>query len=109
VARPRSRGDRCVPLSRLFGGMLGWLPFGLTFVSPHRALPLQCIIKLKHDGYFYAINQGKRTMFVNGEPVAPGTRQRLVNNSVLEIADVSLLFNVNDDLFSQIHAELSRL
>ena len=45
----------------------------------------QGTIKLKNNGDFYLANEGKRPVYIDGKPVMRGAKQKLVNNSVLEV------------------------
>ena len=45
----------------------------------------QAIIKLRNNGDFFITNEGKRSLLVDGKPVLPCTKQKICNNSVLEV------------------------
>lgn len=55
----------------------------------------QGIIKLRSNGDFYIANEGKRPIYIDGKPILTGNKQRLCNNSVVE---VSLLKELKVDL-----------
>ena len=47
----------------------------------------QGIIKLRNNGEFYIANEGKRPIYIDGKPVLSGNKQKLNNNSVVEVCD----------------------
>lgn len=89
----------------------------------------QGIIKLRNTGDFYIANEGKRSIFVDGNPVSPyfeysiresvlnnyffqirrGSSVKLSNNSVLEIAGLKFVFLINQDLIEAIRLEAARM
>ena len=69
----------------------------------------QGVIKLRNSGEFFIANEGRRSMFVEGKPVHRGTKARLCNNSVLEIAGLKFVFLINQDLIEAIRHEASKL
>ena len=48
----------------------------------------QGIIKLRSNGDFYIANEGKRPLYIDGKPILTGNKQRLSNNSVVEVRDL---------------------
>lgn len=50
---------------------------------------------------FTLLNCGRRPFYVNGTPLATGSTTRLMNNSVIEIYCIKLLFNINPNLSSE--------
>ena len=64
------------------------------------------LIKLKCDGEFYIKNIGKRPLDVNGRPVWRGTKCRLPHDSVIEIANIFLLFSINTPAMAKIKQQL---
>ena len=64
------------------------------------------LIKLKCDGEFYIKNIGKRPLDVNGRPVWRGTKCRLPHDSVIEIANIFLLFSINTPTMAKIKQQL---
>ena len=46
----------------------------------------QGIIKLRNSGDFYIANEGKRPIYVDGKPVLTANKQKLINNSVVEVS-----------------------
>ncbi|WAR10983.1 MCRS1-like protein [Mya arenaria] len=46
----------------------------------------QGMIKLRGNGDFYIANEGKRPIYIDGKPILTGNKQRLSNNSVVEIS-----------------------
>lgn len=55
---------------------------------------------LHEDGVFYLENIGKRPFYINGFPLATGQSARLVNDSVIEIHCIKLLFLINTKMES---------
>lgn len=45
----------------------------------------QGTIKLKSNGDFFIVNEGKRPIFIDGAPVVTGARTKLNNNNVIEV------------------------
>jgi len=45
----------------------------------------QGMIKLRGNGDFYIANEGKRPIYIDGKPILNGNKQRLSNNSVVEV------------------------
>lgn len=45
----------------------------------------QGVIKLRNNGDFFIANEGKRPIYIDGKPVLAGNKQKLFNNSVLEV------------------------
>ena|SRR6218665_2336247 len=45
----------------------------------------QGMIRLWNTGEFYITNEGKRPIYVDAQPVLPGSKQLLHNNSVIEV------------------------
>lgn len=43
------------------------------------------MIKLRNNGDFYIANEGKRPIYIDGKPVLTGNKQKLNNNSVVEV------------------------
>lgn len=69
----------------------------------------QGIIKLRNTGDFYIANEGKRSIFVDGNPIRRGSSVKLSNNSVLEIAGLKFVFLINQDLIEAIRLEAARM
>lgn len=44
------------------------------------------IIKLKNNGDFFIVNEGRRPIYIDGRPVLTGNKWKLNNNSVLEVS-----------------------
>ncbi|XP_015923740.1 microspherule protein 1 [Parasteatoda tepidariorum] len=57
----------------------------------------QGVIKMDNNGEFYLINEAKKPIFVDGKPVLNGTKYKLNNNSVIEIAVLRFIFIVNQE------------
>lgn len=49
----------------------------------------QGIIKLRSNGDFFLANEGKRPFYVDGKAILAGNKQKLNNNSVVEVYLVS--------------------
>eukprot|EP00947_MAST-08B_sp_MAST-8B-sp1_P006295 g6295.t1 len=64
------------------------------------------LISLKSDGEFYIKNIGKRPIDVNGRPVWRGTKCRLPHDSLIEIANIFLLFSINTPFVAKIQRQL---
>ena len=58
----------------------------------------QGVIKMKNNGEFVLTNEGKRPIFVDGKPVLKGSKVRLHNESVLEIALLRFVFLINEQI-----------
>lgn len=46
----------------------------------------QATIKLRPTGEFYLVNEGKRSMYIDGKPLLPGSKAKLNNNAVIEVS-----------------------
>jgi len=62
----------------------------------------QATIRLRNSGDFLISCEGKKCIFVDGKPLAAGSRSRLNHNSVLEIASLRFLFLINHQLINTI-------
>lgn len=69
----------------------------------------QGIIKLKNNGDFFIVNEGRRPLYIDGRPVLSGNKWKLNNNSVVEIAGLRFVFLINLELISLIKAEAAKL
>lgn len=49
--------------------------------------------------------EGKRPIFVDGKPLSAGSKVRLYDNAVVEIATLRFIFSINHDLIRTIHNE----
>ncbi|XP_076456500.1 microspherule protein 1-like [Babylonia areolata] len=65
----------------------------------------QGVIKLRNNGDFFIANEGKRPITVDGRPVLAGYKQKLGDNSVVEISCLRFIFLINHDLINSIRAE----
>ncbi|KAL3187460.1 hypothetical protein MRX96_024972 [Rhipicephalus microplus] len=65
----------------------------------------QGVIKLRNTGEFFIANEGKRPIYIDGKPVLAGNKQKLNNNSVVEIGNLKFIFLVNQDLINVIRSE----
>ncbi|KAB0400868.1 hypothetical protein E2I00_015926 [Balaenoptera physalus] len=68
----------------------------------------QGVIKLKNNGDFIA-SEGRRPIYIDGRPALCGSKWRLSNNSVLEIASLRFVFLINRDLTALIPAEAAKI
>ncbi|XP_028567772.1 microspherule protein 1 isoform X2 [Lacerta agilis] len=69
----------------------------------------QGVIKLKNNGDFFLANEGRRPIYVDGRPVLCGSKWKLSNNSVVEIASLRFVFLINQDLIALIKAEAAKI
>nr|XP_033794944.1 microspherule protein 1 isoform X1 [Geotrypetes seraphini] len=69
----------------------------------------QGVIKLKNNGDFFIVNEGRRPLYIDGRPVLPGNKWKLSNNSVVEIACLRFVFLINQDLIALIKAEAAKI
>lgn len=53
--------------------------------AAHKVSRKQGTIKLRNNGDFFIVNEGKRSIFVDGAPVIKGGRTKLNNNNVIEV------------------------
>ena len=51
----------------------------------------QGAIKLRNNGDFYIANEGKRPLYIDGKPILTGNKQKLNNNSVVEVSISDLI------------------
>lgn len=52
----------------------------------HKASRRQGTIKLRSNGDFFIVNEGKRPLYIDGAPLLQGTKGRLGNNAVIEVS-----------------------
>ncbi|XP_069086739.1 microspherule protein 1 isoform X2 [Pleurodeles waltl] len=69
----------------------------------------QGVIKLKNNGDFFIANEGRRPIYIDGRPVLSGSKWKLNNNSVVEIAGLRFVFLINQDLIALIKAEAAKI
>lgn len=69
----------------------------------------QGTIKLRSNGDFFVSNDGKHTIFIDGQPILPSHKARLSNNSVLEVAELKFVFLINYELINAIRHESAKL
>lgn len=69
----------------------------------------QGTIKLRTNGDFFLANDGKRTIFVDGEPILQNHKCKLRNLSLVEIGDLSFVFLINDELVNAIRQENGKM
>lgn len=53
--------------------------------AAHKVSRKQGTIKLRSNGDFFIVNEGKRPIFVDGTPVVKGNKTKLNNNNVIEV------------------------
>lgn len=71
----------------------------------HKISRRQATLRLRNTGEFYLSSEGKRPIFVDGKPVTAGSKIRLYDNAVVEIACLRFIFSINHDLIRAIHNE----
>lgn len=54
--------------------------------AAHKVSRKQGTIKLRSNGDFFIVNEGKRPIFIDGAPVIKGERTKLNNNNVIEVS-----------------------
>uniref|UniRef100_T1IRH1 Microspherule protein 1 n=1 Tax=Strigamia maritima TaxID=126957 RepID=T1IRH1_STRMM len=69
----------------------------------------QGMIKLNTSGEFYAINEGKRSLYVDGKPILGGSKCKLNNNSIVEISGLRFIFFINQELINAVRSEASKM
>lgn len=52
----------------------------------HKASRRQGTIKLRSNGDFFIVNEGKRPLFIDGAPLLQGSKGRLSNNTIIEVS-----------------------
>jgi len=70
----------------------------LSIEGPSLKISRQQGIILYEEGVFYLENCGKRTFYINGFPLATGQSARLVNDTMIEICCIKLLFLINNQV-----------
>jgi hypothetical protein len=45
----------------------------------------QAVIRLKPDGEYYVVNEGRRPIFIDGKPVLTDVKAKLHHNSTFEV------------------------
>lgn len=68
----------------------------------------QGMIRLWNTGEFYITNEGKRPIYVDAQPVLPGSKQLLHNNSVIEITCLRFIFLIHQDLINTMKQDLQK-
>ncbi|GFN97870.1 hypothetical protein PoB_002437600 [Plakobranchus ocellatus] len=68
----------------------------------------QGIIKLRNSGDFFIANEGKRPIIIDGKPVLCGNKQKLNNNSVVEISCLRFTFLINQDVINSIRTDSTK-
>lgn len=53
--------------------------------AAHKVSRKQGTIKLRSNGDFFILNEGKRPIFIDGAPITTGNRTKLNNNNVIEV------------------------
>uniref|UniRef100_A0A0V0GC70 Microspherule protein 1 n=1 Tax=Triatoma dimidiata TaxID=72491 RepID=A0A0V0GC70_TRIDM len=69
----------------------------------------QGTIRLRNNGDFFIMNEGKRPIFVDGRSILTGNKYRLNDNSVVEIAGLRFVFLINMELISVIRQEAAKM
>lgn len=55
--------------------------------AAHKVSRKQGTIKLRSNGDFFIVNEGKRPIFIDGAPIVKGGRTKLNNNNVIEVSN----------------------
>lgn len=66
-------------------------------------------IMLRMNGDFFLSNEGKRTIFVDGEPILRNHKCKLRNQSLVEVTELSFVFLINQDLLNFIRREMAKI
>ncbi|XP_066148394.1 microspherule protein 1 [Euwallacea fornicatus] len=74
----------------------------------HKISRRQATLRLRNTGEFYLSAEGKRPIFVDSKPIFAGSKVRLYDNAVVEIACLRFIFSINHDLIRAIHNESVR-
>jgi len=69
----------------------------------------QGTIRLRNNGDFFVLNEGKRPIYVDGRPILTGNKYRLNDNSIVEIAGLRFIFLINMELISVIRQEAAKM
>lgn len=75
----------------------------------HKVSRKQGTIKLRSNGDFFITNEGKRPIFIDGNPLLTSNKTRLNNNSVIETSGLRFIFLVNYDLINAIRQESAKM
>ncbi|XP_065176315.1 microspherule protein 1-like [Sycon ciliatum] len=62
-------------------------------------------VQLQDDAHFYLTCEGKRAIYVNGQPILPLERARLHHNCIVEVCSLSFIFLINVPV---VHETLAR-
>lgn len=65
--------------------------------AAHKVSRKQGTIKLRNNGDFFVVNEGKRPIFIDGIPIVKGARTKLNNNNVIEVR--KLEFYVRSEIY----------
>ena len=52
-------------------------------------------VQLQEDAHFYLTCEGRRAIYVNGQPILPLERARLHHNCIVEVCSLSFIFLIN--------------
>ncbi|XP_065212801.1 microspherule protein 1-like [Planococcus citri] len=69
----------------------------------------QATIRVKNNGEFYISSEGKRPIYVDGNPILTGNKRVISNNSVLEIAGLRFIFLVNYEFLNIVVRETAKM
>ncbi|GAV72186.1 FHA domain-containing protein/MCRS_N domain-containing protein, partial [Cephalotus follicularis] len=61
----------------------------------HQISRRQALIKIERDGSFILKNLGKSSIYLNGKEVATGRHMNITSSSLIEIRDMSFVFEIN--------------
>ncbi|EDW34348.1 GL22205 [Drosophila persimilis] len=69
---------------------------------------LQGTIKLRNDGIIFIANVGKRTIFVQGEPLLTSHKTRLDDNMLVEICGLTFTFIINPNAIDAVRTQCAK-
>jgi len=82
----------------------------LTLEGPaYKISRKQGTIKLRSNGDFFISNEGKRPIYIDGMPLLSGSKNRINNNCVIEIAGLRFIFLINNELINAIRQESAKM
>ncbi|KAG4071182.1 hypothetical protein HA402_001172 [Bradysia odoriphaga] len=82
----------------------------LTLEGPaYKVSRKQGTIKLRSNGDFFISNEGKRPIYIDGMPLLSGSKNRINNNCVIEIAGLRFIFLINNELINAIRQESAKM
>ncbi|KAG8129340.1 hypothetical protein E2320_016278 [Naja naja] len=113
--RRQKRMSSLILIIRPWRCCVGWM---VRYLMRSREITLgratkdnQIDVDLALEGPAWKISrkQGRRPIYVDGRPVLCGSKWKLSNNSVVEIASLRFVFLINQDLIALIKAEAAKI